>query len=626
MSATDLSSGSQEQSKLRWIAGAVTALTLMLCLCPQVDAQVKVDFRDHTYLGKLDGFYRGTQLQGNGLKGRIGLVKVPDFLLKTSFPYKKRPYPEEILFVDKISIVRFLGGWSPRWTWGEAGDDIKQGDLAYVDEKGEVKYRWNLLKPRLDPYIQMGYTQPIITLDNVPYDLAAYESQGGYGQVAPPRDYEEWGRFIEELCRQLVKLYGFEMVNSWSFKIGNEVHGASRGKQHTFDGDHDDFVAMYDWTAAAVKKVLPGARFGPAEFAGRIWEEGPEPPAVNWMKLADHCVNGQNFATGQAGSPFDFLSNSAYGAAWRLQDGRLSGTIDPRWRLRVSLGSYANILGRHESLRNIPIYTFQFGVLGSEYKYNGRPVGSSEPGGRGAAWTFHVLMGMKESLKERLEGNWHWGAAEHLGEKDGKTRYLLYGYGWVHSVLDHLVGGDAYVLGAPDLEGEKTDFSLDTDFSTDFSLDTVCKVLFVRKGDSYYVVTSAINLDRSVKERRAISISIPREQMDLGERKEVQWVSLTEENCPFRAVKKDLAAEGLLKPAFKDIELLAYVFAMGGHPGRDYVLENYARYEALQIESLTLGPFSGTLEETEGGYELTYSVEPSSVTVIAINHRPSEIL
>ena len=172
------------------------------------------------------------------------------------------------------------------------------------------------------------------------------------------------------------------------------------------------------------------------------------------------------------------------------------------------------------------------------------------------------------------------------------------------------------MLNAPGLEGKKEDFSL----------DTVCKVLFVRRGDSYYVVTSAINLDRSVKERRAICISIPREHMNLGERKKVEWMSLTEENCPFRAVKRDLAAAGLLKPEFRDIELLAYVGAMGGNAGRDYVLQNYARYEALQIKSLTLEPFGGAFKETADGYELTYSVEPSSVTVIAINHSASPVL
>jgi len=587
-----------------WLPVAVAKLILLVYLCPVAAAQIQLDFSDHVHIGRLDGFYRGTQLQGNGLKARLGLTKVPEFLLKTSFPYKKRPYPEEILFVDKISIVRFLGGWSPSWRWGEAGDNVKEGDLAYVDDSGRVRYRWHLLKPRLDPYIEMGYTQPIITLDNVPYDLAAYESQGAYGQIAPPRDYEEWGRFIEELCRELVKLYGFDMVNSWSFKIGNEVHGATRGKKHTFDGDHDDFVTMYDYTAAAVKKVLPGARFGPAEFAGRIWDDGPQAPAVNWVKLAEHCVKGRNPATGRTGSPLEFLSNSAYGAAWRLQDGRLAGTIDPRWRLRVSLESYANILDRHESLRNIPIYTFQFGILGSEYPN----VGTNEPGGRGAAWTFHVLMGMKEELGERLAGVWHWGGAEVFPVEDGQDKFLLFGNGWVYAVLDYLIGGDTCILRTPNPEG--------------FFAGTTCKAAFVRKQDSYYIVTSVFTFDRNIKQRQEVSVSIPRERMDLAEGAQLQSLSLTEDNCLYRTMKQDLAAAGLLKPEYRDIGLLASVFAMSGHAGRSYVLRNYAKYEALQIQSLTLKPFDGTLECAEDGYRLTFQVEPSSVSLIAINHKP----
>ncbi len=100
-------------------------------------------------LGKFDGFYRGTQLQSNLLSSRQGLQQVPDFLLRTSFPYRKRPQPQEILFTDSISIVRFLGGYDQKWT-GEARQG-KEADLAYVASDGKAAYRFDLIPPRLDP-------------------------------------------------------------------------------------------------------------------------------------------------------------------------------------------------------------------------------------------------------------------------------------------------------------------------------------------------------------------------------------------------------------------------------------------------------------------------------------------
>ena len=43
---------------------------------------VSFDFSNKKAIGKLEPFYRGTQLQGNGLKVKKGLVKVPHSLME----------------------------------------------------------------------------------------------------------------------------------------------------------------------------------------------------------------------------------------------------------------------------------------------------------------------------------------------------------------------------------------------------------------------------------------------------------------------------------------------------------------------------------------------------------------
>jgi hypothetical protein len=87
--------------------------------------------QDPIFLGKFNGFDRGTQLQVHLLSSKQGLQQVPDFLLRTSFPYRKRPQPQEILFTDTISVVRFLGGYGTTDRWKQQGEARlgKEADL-----------------------------------------------------------------------------------------------------------------------------------------------------------------------------------------------------------------------------------------------------------------------------------------------------------------------------------------------------------------------------------------------------------------------------------------------------------------------------------------------------------------
>ena len=321
-------------------------------LAGSILAQPQIDLRKGVDIGTFDGFYRGSQLQGHLLRDRLGLVRVPAGLKKTSFAYRARPFPEEVLFTNQLSFVRFIGGWKPAWNAGEAKD--KSGDLAYVDAAGKVQYRWQLIAPRIDPYLQSGYRDLIISLDNVPWDLAANPQDGAYGQVSPPRDLKEWEQFIEQFARQLVHLYGQSLVDSWTFRMGTEPNGAAG---HTFSGGQEGYVRMYDATARALRRVLPHAKFGPGEFSGALAPDGPEPPLVNHVKLAEHCR--------LTGVPFDFLANSSHSVpVWK--DGKLGGAADPRERVEMNLSSYRNVLSRVPSFSG-PIYIFQFGVLRSEF-------------------------------------------------------------------------------------------------------------------------------------------------------------------------------------------------------------------------------------------------------------------
>ena len=52
-------------------------------------------------LGRLDPFWRYNPLLGPYLEDGRWLVKIPDYLLRGGFPYKKRPYPLEVPFAGE---------------------------------------------------------------------------------------------------------------------------------------------------------------------------------------------------------------------------------------------------------------------------------------------------------------------------------------------------------------------------------------------------------------------------------------------------------------------------------------------------------------------------------------------
>jgi hypothetical protein len=571
-------------------------------------ATVNADFANNTPLGKWSGFYRGSQLQGHLLSSDLWITEVPDYLLRTSFPYRKRPYAKEVLFVDTVSFVRFNGGYAKAWMERLGIDDPRELDLAYVDENGELQYRWELVAGRINPYLECGYQNLIISLDNVPYDMAAYESQGSYGQVAPPRDYEEWGRFIEGLCRHPVELYGFDLPNSWTYRMGTENNGAWRGCTHTFDGDHEQWIQWYDYTSAAVKKVLPGAKFGPGEFAGRVVAEGVEEPMVDYVKLFEHCRSGRNYATGKSGAPLEFLANSSH-CCPRYVDGKVFGCGDPRDRAEWNRSSYEALRGQFEEYADLPIYTFQFGCLQSEQQYEGKNLQTCEPGGRGAAWTFHTIVEMKETVPN-LKGIWHWGVIEpFLPRSAGDVaRSLLRSNGWVYSIFDYCQGGDSYVIDAPD--------------SSD---GTMYKLLFVTKGDVAYIMAGAFNQDSDNFTPRKLNLTLPKgllpARIDKGTMGQV-WI--TEKDCVYAEVKKDLAEEGLLKPGYAQNNLLAAVGQMvdreDADRAREFLGANCDKYERMTIDSLTLKPFEGELEESGDDCTVSFEIVPGSVNAIVFNH------
>ena len=129
------------------------------------------------------------------------------------------------------------------------------------------------------------------------------------------------------------------------------------------------------------------------------------------------------------------------------------------------------------------------------------------------------------------------------------------------------------------------------------SRSTSYTVLFVQQNDHRLLIVSAFNVNRSVTAPVRVQIQVPATLIDPQARWNVQMVALTDANSVHGQIKADLAQNGLLMPEYQRHPVLAYVDSMSPPGGMDFVRQNYAKYEAMMVDSLTLKPFTGSISE-----------------------------
>jgi hypothetical protein len=594
---------------------AAVLLTTWLCLASVTTyGQAATDVpKEPVPLGTMTAFWRHRPVVDRWLVGELGFTRVPDYLCNPalSFPYRRKPTPREIPFADHVAVVRLLGGWNRNWENGEVakGQPVDAYDLAFRNDQGEIRYRWHLLRPRLDPYAKGGYGLTIV-LDNTPWCFRSKEGKGSYGNADPPTDFGEWGAFIEELCRQLVSLYGRETVSQWRFRMGTECQGKDR-----FTGTQEEFHKLYDHAATAVKRVLPDAKFGPFNLAGN-----PDGPNVSFHALVEHCLNETNHATGKVGSPLDFASVSAYTSPSLLR--AILRTTHPQFKAQQKIDFWDRLGKKWPQLARISREVHEFGVLGNEFK-----LGSGEPGARGAAWTFHVMMALREGGLDRL---WSWGGLEPINL--GGKHQVLNGTGWVFSILEHTVGGETYSL-QPTLGPvvqEMTALSGDLKAIATFERPgklarpgkLFAKSIAVVHKDRTFVITSAYHEDRFVTTPVDVTITLPKSLLPTAGTPRVRYAALTRTGAVHCRIRQDLADAGLLDAKFAAVPgLLSGVKAMGGRPAWKHVDTNWPRYEGIVHDSLVLKPFEGRMEPAGDGQRITFRMAPPSVMVIVLDGR-----
>ena len=193
------------------------------------------------------------------------------------------------------------------------------------DRDGRPVYDYDTLDRIIDTWL-MNNCIPFLELGFMPKDLAdpreaengasysaGYGSVGEYqlrGWCQPPKDYGKWFDLIEHLASHLVERYGREAVEKWYFEMWNEPD------IFYWHGTPEEFFKLFDYTEAALHKVIPAARFGGPATTG---SNDPEGSGSRFLRaFLAHTRNGVNYCSGERGTRLDFTSFHTKGGNYRF--------------------------------------------------------------------------------------------------------------------------------------------------------------------------------------------------------------------------------------------------------------------------------------------------------------------
>ncbi|MCP4786368.1 MAG: hypothetical protein GY878_22735 [Fuerstiella sp.] len=505
-------------------------------------------------LGKLDAFWRYAPALGPFHEGGQSMIEIPDYVTKGDFAYKKKPYDRETPFADHLTMVRFLGGFND-----SKNPALRQLDLASRNSDGTIQYHWELIKPRLRPYLDSGYRDFTIVLDNVPWCFPAHPETENLGQKSPPRDSQEWHDFIVALCRELEKILGKDEANRLRFRVGTENNGRER-----FDGPHEEYVRHYMASAAAVKSVLPDAEIGPFNIAGVSIRGLDELHNVRAYDLVNSCLKKTNPFSGKVGTPVDFIAYSRY---YQADD-------DITADAHQAGDAWKEFEKRFPQVKGISREIHEFGIAPFGNKARGDFV-SQEPGALGAAATALMMFRLREEGVNRI---FHWGVTDPFRDGKNVLHNVFTGYGWLLSVLERGVGGESYVIHPISQSAAGAEYP----------------VLVSVKPDETLFVFTAYNQNTANHTTEDTVFRIPKTVIDL-EGKSIQCVVLDRGTSVHDRIRKDLADAGLLTARFVERpDRNGGIREIGkggqGGPCEKFVGERLETYHQAWQDSLTLRP------------------------------------
>lgn len=199
------------------------------------------------------------------------------------------------------------GDGTPAFKWGST-------DIYTETKDRQPVYDWRVVDRIVDTYLSRG-VRPYLQLGFMPEALSSAPAGTPYqhpwrpgfeypliatGWSYPPNSYDKWGELVYQWTMHNIARYGREEVERWYFEVWNEPN-----LDFYWRGSPEEFYRMHDVAIAAVRRALPTARVGGPDVAGAggAFMDG----------FLKHVTSGTNYATGQVGTPTDFLSFHAKG-------------------------------------------------------------------------------------------------------------------------------------------------------------------------------------------------------------------------------------------------------------------------------------------------------------------------
>lgn len=211
--------------------------------------------------------------------------------------------PDNVFF--RAHSLLCTGDGTPALKWGST-------NVYREDAEGKPIYDWTIVDQIFDayraagvrPYAQIGFMPEALSTKPQPYQHtwrpgAPYD-EIYTGWAYPPKSYDKWAELVYQWVTHCVERYGADEVNTWYWQVWNEPNIGY------WQGTRAEFFKLHDHAIASVRRALPTARVGGADSAGSGGDFSRD--------FFEHCLRGTNHATGEQGTPLDFVSFHAKGA------------------------------------------------------------------------------------------------------------------------------------------------------------------------------------------------------------------------------------------------------------------------------------------------------------------------
>ena len=266
--------------------------------------------------------------------------------LKTIRAFAEQPY-----FVRSHYIFNSGIGWSlPHWG---------AGNVYHEDAAGQPFYDFSIADQVYDAVVHAGH-RPLVELAFTPRALVPDGAEKTFPfepsptqwspyeaglWAMPPKDYAKWGGLVRALVEHCVVRYGAAHVRGWLWELWNEPDIAY------WRGTPEQFYALYDITAAAVKAALPDAAVGGPTTTGDL---GPGRRGHELLRgFLAHCA--------RSGAPLDFVSFHTKGGRftpWRVY-GPLGGPAPTRespstLKMLREVRAALDAVAAHPKFRDLP--------------------------------------------------------------------------------------------------------------------------------------------------------------------------------------------------------------------------------------------------------------------------------